>query len=33
MTKEQANEWAQSEKNLAHYTYQIEQSQKTFEYG
>ena len=33
MTKEQANEWAQSEKNLAHFIYQNQQAQKTFEYG
>jgi hypothetical protein len=33
MNPAQANEWAQSEKNLAHFTYQTEQSQKTFEYG
>jgi hypothetical protein len=33
MTKEQANEWAQSEVNLAHFTYQSEQAQKTFEFG
>jgi hypothetical protein len=29
----QADQWAQSEKNLAHFTYQNEQSQRTFEYG
>jgi hypothetical protein len=33
MNPAQANEWAQSEKNLAHFTYQTEQSQKTFEFG
>jgi len=33
MTKEQANEWAASENNLAHFIYQNEQAQRTFEYG
>lgn len=33
MNPAQADQWAQSEKNLAHFTYQVEQSQKTFEYG
>lgn len=33
MNPMQADQWAQSEKNLAHFTYQNEQSQRTFEYG
>ena len=33
MSEKQANAWAESEKDLAHFTYQNEQSQKTFEYG
>jgi hypothetical protein len=33
MTIDQSKQWAQSEVNLAHFMYQNEQSQKTFEYG
>jgi hypothetical protein len=33
MNQEQANEWAQSEKKRAQEQYQIDQSQRTFEYG
>ena len=33
MTIDQSKQWAQSEVNLAHFMYQNEQSQRTFEYG